>query len=147
MSRQPLVVLDAAHNWASCGALLNSLQDLHEGRGRRILIFSTSADKDAASLLRRLVPEFDTVILTAFQSNPRAMPLDELARAARLITGRQFHLAADPSSAWKATLLLSQPDSLICVAGSFFLAAELRQQIAEEVGEDEPNRSTTIDPA
>lgn len=147
MSRKPLVVLDAAHNWASCGALLNSLQDLHQEKGRRILIFATSADKDAASLLRRLVPEFDTVILTAFQSNPRAMPLDELSRVAGLIAGRLFHLAADPSSAWKAALLLSRQDSLICVAGSFFLAAELRQQIAEEVGQDDRNRSTTVDPA
>ncbi|MBC8290084.1 MAG: bifunctional folylpolyglutamate synthase/dihydrofolate synthase [Planctomycetes bacterium] len=147
MSRQPLVILDAAHNWASCGALLNSLKALHEGDGRRILIFATSADKDAASLLRRLVPEFDTVILTAFQSNPRAMPLDELSRVASQIAGRQFHLAADPSSAWKAALLLSQPDSLICVAGSFFLAAELRQQIAEEVGKKSSIRSTAVDPA
>ena len=147
MSRQPLVVLDAAHNWASCGALLNSLEKLHESGGRRILIFATSADKNAASLLRRLVPEFDTVILTAFQSNPRALELKELSRAASLIAGRQFHLAADPSSAWKAALRLSRPDSLICVAGSFFLAAELRQQIAEEVGEDKPKRSTTVDPA
>ena len=147
MSRQPLVVLDAAHNWASCGALLNSLQDLHPSQSRRILIFATSADKNAASLLRRLVPEFDTVILTAFQSNPRAMELKELSRMASLIAGRQFHLAADPSSAWKAALLLSQPDSLICVAGSFFLAAELRQQISEEVGQNNQNRSATVDPA
>ena len=75
------------------------------------------------------------------------MPLDELSRVAGLIVGRQFHLAADPSSAWKAALLLSRQDSLICVAGSFFLAAELRQQIAEEVGQDDRNRSTTVDPA
>ena len=75
------------------------------------------------------------------------MELKELSRMASLIAGRQFHLAADPSSAWKAALLLSQPDSLICVAGSFFLAAELRQQISEEVGQNNQNRSATVDPA
>jgi len=133
MSRQPLVVLDAAHNWASCGALLDSLNSLHK-TGRRILIFATSADKDAASLLRRLAPEFDTLILTAFQSNPRALPVADLSRIAAQITARRFHVAADPDSAWKAACRLSQADSLICVAGSFFLAAELRSLIFEEAG-------------
>lgn len=130
LSRQPLVVLDASHNWASCGALLESLDELHPD-GHRILIFATSADKDAASLLRRLMPEFETVILTAFQSNPRAMPVDELSRIARLLTVRPFHVAADPSAAWKAARRLSRPDSLICIAGSFFLAAELRAEIVD----------------
>jgi dihydrofolate synthase / folylpolyglutamate synthase len=134
MSRQPLVVLDAAHNWASCGALLNSLNSLHKN-GRRILIFATSADKDAASLLRRLAPEFDTLILTAFQSNPRALPVSQLARIASHVTSRRCHVAAEPASAWKAARTLSLPDSLICIAGSFFLAAELRGLIAEVAGQ------------
>ena len=134
MSRQPLVILDAAHNWASCGALLDSLNSLHKS-GRRILIFATSADKDAAGLLRRLAPEFDTLILTAFQLNPRALPVAELSRIATQVTARRVHVAADPASAWKAARRLSQSDSLICVAGSFFLAAELRGLIAEEAGQ------------
>jgi dihydrofolate synthase/folylpolyglutamate synthase len=134
VSEQPLVVLDAAHNWASCGALLDSLSSLHKN-GRRILIFATSADKDAASLLRRLAPEFDTLILTAFQSNPRALPVADLLHIATQVTARRAHVAADPASAWKAARRLSQADSLICVAGSFFLAAELRGLIVEGSGQ------------
>jgi len=144
MSRHPLVVLDAAHNWASCGALLDALQELHTG-GKRILIFSTSADKDARGLLRRLAPEFDTLLLTTFQSNPRALGLSDLASVARQVTTHPFHITPDPSSAWKAAQRLSQPDSLICVAGSFFLAAELRDQIAEAAGHFPDRCSTPID--
>jgi len=134
MSRNPLIVLDAAHNWASCGALLEALQELHTG-GRRILIFSTSADKDAHSLLRRLIPEFDTILLTAFQSNPRALKVSDLVNVTRQVTAHPFHVAQDPSAAWKAAWRLARPDSLICIAGSFFLAAELRDQIAEFAGQ------------
>ena len=144
MSRKPLIVLDAAHNWASCGALLETLQELHTG-GRRILIFSTSADKNAHSLLRRLAPEFDTLLLTAFQSNPRALGVSDLASAARQVTARPFHVTQDPSSAWKAAQCLSQPDSLICVAGSFFLAAELRDQISEFTGQSGDRRCLSAD--
>ena len=137
VSREPLVVLDAAHNWASAGALLETLAE-HDVSGRRVLIFATSWDKDVPGLLRRLLGEFDCVVLTEFQSNPRAMPLAQLKQAVRRMTSLPVHSAAAPNEAWVAATRLCPQDGLICVAGSFFLAAELRAVATKKASPCEP---------
>ena len=126
VGRSPLVVLDAAHNWASAGALLESIQEF-DVPGRRVLIFATSRDKDVSGLLRRLTGGFDSVVLTQFQSNPRAMPLAQLQVVAARVNTLPTHAAATPADAWNAARKICPEDGLICVAGSFFLAAELRE--------------------
>ena len=40
-----------------------------------------------------------------------------------------MELAPTPAEAWDAVQRLAKPDDLICVTGSFFLAAEMRRQI------------------
>ena len=137
VSQDPLVVLDAAHNWASAGALLETLAE-HDVSGRRVLIFATSRDKDVPGLLRRLLGGFDCVVLTEFQSNPRAMPLEQLKEAVRRITSQPVHSAVTPNEAWVAATRLCPRDGLICVAGSFFLAAELRAMATKKAGPCEP---------
>ncbi|NLF06918.1 MAG: bifunctional folylpolyglutamate synthase/dihydrofolate synthase [Pirellulaceae bacterium] len=41
-----------------------------------------------------------------------------------------LEIAPTPSDAWNAVCGIARPDDLICIAGSFFLAAELRRLIA-----------------
>ena len=41
-----------------------------------------------------------------------------------------IEIAATPAEAWDAIHRLAQPDDLVCITGSFFLAAEMRRQIA-----------------
>ncbi|MCY2965114.1 MAG: hypothetical protein NT069_16020, partial [Planctomycetota bacterium] len=131
LARQPTVIVDGAHNWAAIAALVETLDRRFRAR-RRILVFAASRDKDVAGMLRLLLPRFDTVILTAFHNNPRNLPADELARLARSLSTRYVHLAADTASAWKLAKRLAGPPDLICVTGSFFIAAELREQILEQ---------------
>lgn len=130
MQRNPLVIADAAHNWLSAGALADFVLT-HSTTGRRVLIFGTSSDKDIQGISRRLLPLFDAVILTNFVSSPRACPVDKLTRHARLQTCRSLHATKDPADAWKAALRVCPKDGLICIAGSFFLAAEIRKLAAQ----------------
>lgn len=125
---RPTVILDAAHNWASVGALLKTLDEI-PCRGRRCLILSTTKDKDVAGLLRRLLPCFDVVIVTQYITNPRAVPATELQELAATISDRPLHVAATPAIAWNTAQAITTEDDLIVVAGSFFLAAELRPLI------------------
>ena len=137
VSQEPLVVLDAAHNWASAGAVLETLA-AHVVSGRRVLIFATSRDKDVPGLLRRLLCGFDCVVLTEFQSNPRAMPLEQLEQAVRRMTSLPVHSAVTPHEAWDAATRLCSRDGMICVAGSFFVAAELRVIATKKADPFEP---------
>lgn len=141
IAERPTVIVDAAHNWAAAGALLSTLAALDRGR-RRILIFAATRDKDYPGLLRRLLPAFDTLILTQYQNNPRRVPVARLAQVLESISTRPAHLAADPASAWKLARRLATEEDTICATGSFFLAAEVR-----EIALDETRPAAPSEPA
>ncbi len=133
LARRPTVVLDAAHNVASIEALVRVL-DASFAPGPRLLVFATSRDKDARGMLEVLLPKFDTAIFTRYQTNPRGMPADELMRLAGGHPRTKCHLAADPAAAWQLANQLASPEHLICIAGSFFTAAEMRAVIGASSG-------------
>ena len=125
LGANPTIILDAAHNWASAAALTNTLKTSFSAE-RRILLFAGSQEKDVSGILRQLAPLFDTVVLTAFQMNSRAMPISRLEQIWQAITGRPAHTMENPTDALAFCRTLAGPRDLICVTGSFFLAAEIR---------------------
>ena len=134
VSKHPTVIIDAAHNWESARALVASLNE-DRIRQRRILVFAATKDKDVAGILRQLLPNFDTVILTRYLNNPRGVDLDDLGSLVESISGRQTHFAASPSSAWNLAKRIASCDDMIVITGSFFLAAELRDTIISEANQ------------
>tara|TARA_B110000014_G_scaffold115346_1_gene79249 strand:- start:85 stop:627 length:543 start_codon:yes stop_codon:yes gene_type:complete len=137
----PRVIVDAAHNWASLRALIETLDadpTTAADSRQRLLIFATSRDKDVDGSLRQLLPRFDTVILTQFQDNPRAVPVESLHRRVRELFDTPVHATPDPASAWHLARRLANRDDLICVTGSFFIAAEIRELVL-----DQPRVQTT----
>lgn len=131
LRRSPTVIVDAAHNWESIAALVRTLRAEFRAR-RRVLVFAATRDKDVRGLLRQLLPEFDTIILTRYLDNPRAVPCDELEQLVATISGFPVHVAPEPAVAWKLAQRLAGPDDLICITGSFFIAAELRELIVDQ---------------
>jgi len=130
LSLEPLVIIDVAHNVASIDALVDCL-DAHYPNRSRTFVVAVSQDKDVDGMLRRLVPACDRLIATRFRSNPRSADPDHLAAIARSVAshcGRtpRVEVSGDSLSAWRAALESSSDGSMICIAGSFFLAAELR---------------------
>jgi dihydrofolate synthase/folylpolyglutamate synthase len=131
----PDVVLDTAHNAASAAALASALGEM-ERRGRRTLILAVSSDKDVPAIVHELASHFDRIVVTQYQKNPRAVPAQELAELVRAglggtnaldaTSGDRVSVLATPQEAWEAVLRTAEPGELVCVAGSFFLAAELR---------------------
>jgi len=128
--RRPNVILDVAHNVASIQAIVEVLREEFPS-GRRALLFASSRDKDVPGMLRLLLPEYDHIVLTRFVTNPRAVAVEELHSLARetLVDarGRQSEIVIepDPVAAWRHARQLARPEDLICITGSFFLAAEL----------------------
>ncbi len=135
---EPTAVLDVAHNWASVTALAETL-NCDFSADRRILIFAASRDKDVSGMLRQLLPQFDSVILTQFLGNPRAVPAEKLEPLVHALTGRFAHVASTPAQAWHLARRIAGPQDLICGAGSFFIAAELREVIlSRSASRDKP---------
>ncbi len=78
---EPLTLLDGAHNPAAVEALVGSLQELLQGR-RLALVLGVLEDKDAATMLRTLLPCCTRAWLTAPPS-PRALSPAALQSLAR----------------------------------------------------------------
>lgn len=130
VQREPLVLLDVAHNLASIEALLETLQSEFPGRNRTG-IFAFSRDKDQVGMLRMLLPAFQRVILTRFVENPRATPTEQLLdMASGLVKEAGWTVALEtaetPAEAWSKVAAHLGPQDLCVAAGSVFLVAELR---------------------
>ena len=131
ISQRPTIILDAAHNEASVAALLKVLNEYYPAVPR-VLVFASSVDKDAPAMLKQLLPQFDHVVLTRYMNNPRAaspQQLEAMGGELQMATRPKLHVATDPRAAWALVQTLVTPNHLVCVAGSFFLAAEMRRQI------------------
>lgn len=131
VSRQPLVVLDCAHNVASAQALADTLRESFPST-RRLLVFAVSNDKDFAGMLHILTPLFAKIFLTRYRENPRSVPPEQLADLMRRDSDLPCSVHALPAEAWQAARALAEPHDLICVTGSVFLAGELRPLILHE---------------
>jgi dihydrofolate synthase/folylpolyglutamate synthase len=139
IGRRPTVIIDTAHNAASIESLLSTLDESFHAR-RRWLIFATTLEKQVREMLRLLLPRFDGVVLTRYLNNPRCVPLDVLRSIAAEVAAdggdgdgkhpaKHAVIRESPESAWNHVQSLVQPDDLICITGSFFLAAEMRTVI------------------
>jgi len=121
----PLVVVDAAHNVASMQSLVATLAPVLGGFPQRVLVFAASRDKQIEEMLTAVSGRFDEVVVTRYTSNPRAAPVSRLVAACRAAGFRGPHVAATPAAALSRARSLAGRKGLVCVAGSFFLAAEV----------------------
>jgi dihydrofolate synthase / folylpolyglutamate synthase len=139
IGRRPTVVIDTAHNQASIESLLTTLNESFRARNRW-LIFATTLEKQVREMLRLLLPTFDGVVLTRYLNNPRCVPLDVLRSIAAEVAAdrgdgdgrhppKHVVIRETPADAWRQVQSMVQPDDLICITGSFFLAAEMRAVI------------------
>jgi dihydrofolate synthase / folylpolyglutamate synthase len=125
IARRPTVILDSAHNVASIAALIAVLEESFAAR-KRLMIFAATKDKDHRAMLPLLLGDFDEIYLTQYASNPRFVPAEELATIAFELSGRRCPTYLSSAEAWQNATQNASAEDLICIAGSFFLAAELR---------------------
>lgn len=122
-ARRPLLIVDAAHNVDSMKALMAAIAPL-AGRPR-VLVFAASGDKQIEAMLAVARGQFEHVVATRYRTNPRAAPIERIVAAARRAGLRRVQVADDPATALRMARTSAGRDGLVCVAGSFFLAAEV----------------------
>lgn len=128
----PRIVIDSAHNGASIESLIATLERSIPSR-RRHLLFATTEEKDLPAMLGPLVRAFDRIIFTRYTINPRAVNPNKLFQIAGKITPfpAKLDVIDDPIRAFEQLRTATASGELLCVTGSFFLAAEIRRLLID----------------
>jgi dihydrofolate synthase/folylpolyglutamate synthase len=124
LQKNPLVLLDGAHNPAGMAALCRALRNDYRYR-RLIVIFGVLSDKDTARMLRPLCRLAHRIILTEPDVS-RALSSDILFSIAK----RYHHhvaMAANPREALSTALESAGSSDLICITGSLYLVGEIKK--------------------
>ena len=124
LRRNPLLIVDSAHNRNSAQKLRQAIDDYLPAQPV-ILIFGASEDKDVKGMFAELLPRVRQVIATE-SVHPRAMPADELVNLAH-----RFGLPAQKvlplEEAVDQALRMAGNEFAIVAAGSLFVAAAVRE--------------------
>ena len=131
------VMLDAAHNVDGATALADYVRRWHPERPT--LVLGVMHDKDVDAMLRALLPVVSAVIATAAPT-PRAMAPEELSRRASAVATElrqaggdvptEIDVCHDPEEALRRAL---ERSTVVCVAGSIFLAGAVREGLRRRV--------------
>jgi dihydrofolate synthase / folylpolyglutamate synthase len=120
----PLTIVDGAHNPGGMVALADALRAMLDGR-RLVVAISILDDKDAAEMLRVLLPLCSEVI-TCANANPRALSPATLQSLVTQLGGPAVRTVAEPRAALEAARAAAGPDGVALATGSIYLVADLR---------------------
>jgi len=126
VERDPLVVLDGAHNPGAAQVVADYLaaHRHREPTGRVIFVVGMMKDKDLRGFLRIIGPLADEMILTRVEL-ARAATVQELW-AALPVDAPAPALARSTAEALEEARRLASPHDLICVTGSLMLVGEVK---------------------
>ncbi|NLJ24520.1 MAG: bifunctional folylpolyglutamate synthase/dihydrofolate synthase [Firmicutes bacterium] len=128
VGKDPLVVLDGAHNLDGCRQLAATLP-LYFSWDRLHLIMSIVGKKPVRAMLEALLPLADTVTFTAPQTS-RTRPID--SATLKELAGEIVEFADNVPTfhdAYQTVRHRARPHDLVCVCGSLYLVSEARKQL------------------
>jgi dihydrofolate synthase/folylpolyglutamate synthase len=131
LSREPLVVVDGAHNGESAERLRAALKEWFPDR-KWDLIFGASTDKDFVAMFDALLPMASRAIMTRAHSVRAAAPerLAELAQS----RGAYTEVATSIADALDLALRESDERTSVVITGSLFIAAAAEEAWAARIG-------------
>jgi dihydrofolate synthase/folylpolyglutamate synthase len=122
ISKEPLVVVDGAHNAASARALAVAVKKIFK-YNKLALVLGISSDKDIPGVLAELVPISDTVILTKAAIKERAAEPQEIKK---YIKGKKPVITESVEEALEKARYIAGKGDMILVTGSLFVVGQAR---------------------
>src|SRR5881398_1274872 len=114
----PLLLYDGAHNPAGAEALAAALPEV-VGDRPLVAVIGVLDDKDAAGMLRALLPLCSQVVFTK-SGNPRSLSPATLVSLAGKLGGPPSETAADPAVALQRARRLAGPGGAVIATGSIY---------------------------
>lgn len=127
IAKGPLLVLDGAQNQDSARSLGKEIKEIFKGK-RLVLVAGLSGGKDFSGFMKELDPLVDEVILTKSTSPRAADPNLLRGYLARSRANVTWSVQESLGLAFK----IAGREGVILVAGSFYLASDVRRLLVEE---------------
>jgi dihydrofolate synthase/folylpolyglutamate synthase len=128
VQRDPLLILDVAHNPHAAAYLAGRLAKLPRDGGKIRAVVGMLSDKDIAGTLAALSAQVD-VWYCAPLEGPRGASAELLAQ--HLTQARQF---ADVETAWRQAMQDADIQDIVIVCGSFHTVAHIMAALDERRG-------------
>jgi len=129
LGRQPLVIIDGAHNPPGADVCAQVFFEDFDPPGKRVLVVGCLRGREPAALLEALrADEFDAVFATTAPS-PRGIPAKEVAEAARAVGCDQVRTITSVEAACDAALKGRTADDAVLVTGSLYVVGAARPHI------------------
>jgi dihydrofolate synthase/folylpolyglutamate synthase len=123
VTRDPLLILDGAHNPDAVRAMSSSLTAL-VGDRPLVAVMSVLDDKDAAGMLATLLPLCTAAVFTR-SSHERSLPPATLQSLSGQLGGPAAEVAPAPAEALERARDLAGPRGAVIVTGSIYLLSDL----------------------
>jgi len=130
LQRDPLVIIDGAHNPDSFRNLVRTIKEYLTDR-KVIFILGASEDKNILTMMQIIKPVVDHLIITK-STHPRAMDIEKIQALADTIGISSVCVEKVEDAKVKAESL-SNENSVIIAAGSIFIAGALREMFIKNV--------------
>ena len=128
MRRNPLVIVDGAHNPDGVKALRAALRDLLPGK-KPVFVLGILADKDFRRMISLLAPIASRMIFCR-PATPRAADPEVLAQEARKAGCSNVAIIPKVSDAVRQAIAVSAASDAVVVAGSLYTAGEARSALS-----------------
>ena len=124
---EPLLIADGAHNPDAAGKLVQSLKMYFQGKDLYFII-GMFRDKDYESVLKMTAPLAKEIMTIQTSGNPRALPAEELAQAAR-----KYHSHVEPAKSIEEAVEKmtekAEKEGVVVAFGSLSFMRELAEAI------------------
>ncbi|MCD9623224.1 bifunctional folylpolyglutamate synthase/dihydrofolate synthase [Rhabdothermincola salaria] len=135
VQRNPLVLLDGAHNPQGAMALAETVAEEFDVPGRRILVVGLLSGRDPRQMLDALDAQRADLLVACTPDSPRAVPAADLAAVAASVPVLT-EIVPDPAEALDRALAVCTEDDVVLVAGSLYVAGAARTEIERRLRED-----------
>lgn len=134
LDKNPLLIMDGAHNPAAMKKLSESLPDYFHYR-KLIIVVGMLADKDTGAMLSDILPLADKVVFTK-PTLPRAAEPAELADFAvkYLNLDKDYHVIDEHGRAIDLALEIAGPEDAVLVTGSLYTVSDVRAYWQKKMG-------------
>jgi dihydrofolate synthase/folylpolyglutamate synthase len=128
VSREPLVVMDGAHNPHGTKVIAESVPRLFQYKNC-VLILSIMQDKLMDEMLDHLLPLADQVVVTRAKTPRAAQPTILAEKIMSKNPQVSIYIEEEPIDAVKKALSLAKAEDLVLVAGSLYLIESIRADL------------------